>query len=41
MSDREDRELELEEKSCVDDIPQYHRPQSNLTVKILKETGPW
>jgi len=28
--------LELEEKSCVDDVPQYHRHQSNLTVKILK-----
>jgi len=36
MSDREERELELEEKSCVDDVPQYHRHRSNLIVKILK-----
>jgi len=36
MSDREERELKLKEKSCVEGVPQYHKDQANLTVKILK-----
>jgi len=36
MSDREERELELKEKSCVKGVPQYQSDQANLTIKILK-----
>jgi len=40
MNEGEERELELEEKSSVDGVPQYHRHESNLTVKILKKNWP-
>jgi len=36
MSDTVEREFKLEKNLCVDGVPQYHRDQINLTIKIMK-----